>query len=361
VSSTNSSGPRYRVRAFPRPDGLGLTVVAMPLTDADQALHRLLEVEGLVIGVVILVLALIAWWLVRLGLRPLARMGATADAIAAGDLSRRVSPADERTEVGRLGLALNGMLTQIERAFADREASENRLRRFLADASHELRTPLASVRGYAELFRIGAVRDSVETAKAMTRIEQEPARMGALVEDMLRLARLDQLPEPSRAPVDLSKLLADAADDARVSAPNRSISVAADGETIVEGDASHLRQIVGNLTRNALVHTPDGTPIELRVSRADAKVTLEVRDHGPGLPTSDPALLFERFWRADPDRGRGPAGAGLGLSIVAALVTAHAGTVRAENAEGGGARFLVTLPAYARDVTRAAGPSESAA
>jgi two-component system OmpR family sensor kinase len=324
--------------------------VAVPLRDVDQTLHRLLRVEALVIAGVLVALGALAWLLVRLGLRPLDRMGETAGAIAAGDLSRRVTPATPRTEVGRLGLALNSMLAQIEKAFAERQASENRLRRFLADASHELRTPLTSIRGYAEVFRTGAARSDAEKEKAMSRIEDEAKRMGAMVEDLLTLARLDQLPDIARKPVDLTRLAEDAAGDARAAAPDRAISVdAPGGEVVVLGDASKLRQVIGNLTRNALVHTPPGTPFELTVARGGDQAMLTVRDHGPGLPTDDADALFERFWRADPGRGRGPAGAGLGLSIVAAIVHAHGGSVHGENAPGGGASFSVRLPAAADD------------
>ena len=345
ITVSSGSGTDYRALAFPSRDFGGTTIVALPLNEVDRTLNRLLLVEGLVIAGVLTVLALGAWWLVRLGLRPLDRMGRTADAIAAGDLSRRVEPADERTEVGRLGLALNAMLAQIERAFGERQASENRLRRFLADASHELRTPLASIRGYAELFRIGATREPGETEKAMTRIEDESARMGRLVEDMLTLARLDQLPETSRVAVDLAELARDAGDDARAAAPDRAVTVTSNpDDVIVLGDQSQLRQVIGNLVRNALVHTPAGSPVELRVSEDGGEGVLEVRDHGPGLPTSDVEALFERFWRADPGRGRGPAGAGLGLSIAAALVDAHGGSVHAANAADGGAVFIVRLP-----------------
>lgn len=335
---------RYRVLAFPDRETAATTVVAMPLNEVDRTLNRLLLVLGLVIGGVLIVLAASAWWLVRLGLRPLDRMAATADAIAAGDLSRRVEPADGRTEVGRLGLALNSMLHQIEKAFGERAASENRLRRFLADASHELRTPLASIRGYAELFRIGATREEGETEKAMSRIEDESARMGSLVEDMLTLARLDQLPETARVPVDLGELIGDAAHDARAAAPDRAITVEAADDVVVRADEAQLRQVLGNLVRNALVHTPPGTPVELSARNEGNEAVLEVRDHGPGLPTSDVQSLFERFWRADPGRGRSAGGAGLGLSIVAALVDAHGGRVSAASAPDGGAVFTVRLP-----------------
>ncbi len=284
----------------------------------------------------------------RLGLRPLDRIAETAGAIAAGDLSRRVTPATERTEVGRLGLALNAMLAQIERAFREREASENRLRQFLADASHELRTPLAAIRGYAELFRLGAATDPERAASSMQRIEEEAKRMGELVENLLMLARLDQLPETAREPVEVSSLVADAAEDARVTAPDRQINFDAGGPVTVMGDAAQLRQVVSNLVRNALVHTPAGTPVDLHVRKNRDEAVLEVRDYGKGLPAEDSEVLFERFWRADPGRGRGAAGAGLGLSIVRAVVEAHGGRVAAANAPGGGATFTVRLPLAAQ-------------
>jgi two-component system, OmpR family, sensor kinase len=350
VGSVGGSGDRYRVLAEPTGNLPGVTIVAIPLREVDQTLDRLLVVEGLVIAGVLATLAALAWWLVGVGLRPLERMGRTADAIATGELSRRVEVANERTEVGRLGIALNGMLAQIERAFAERQASEDRLRRFLADASHELRTPLVAIRGYAELFRTGAARRPEDTEKAMSRIENESARMGTLVEDLLALARLDQLPKVASHPVGLADLARDAADDARAAAPERTITVEADDETWVLGDQSHLRQVIGNLVRNALVHTPAGTQVDLRVAVEDGQGVLEVRDHGDGLPTDDADAMFERFWRADPGRGRGRGGAGLGLSIVAAIVDAHGGSVSAANAPDGGAVFTVRLPVSRRPV-----------
>ena len=215
VGSAHGSGVNFRVLSEPTGDQPGATIIAIPLTDVSQTLHRLFVVETLVILGILAALAALAWWVVRLGLRPLDRIAETAGAIAAGDLSRRVTPATERTEVGRLGLALNAMLAQIERAFREREASERRLRQFLADASHELRTPLAAIRGYAELFRLGAANDPERAASSMQRIEDEAKRMGDLVENLLMLARLDQVPETTREPVELSSLVADAAEDAR--------------------------------------------------------------------------------------------------------------------------------------------------
>ena len=339
----SDGGPRYRVIA--ERTATGETVVAaVPLTEVDAALSRLLRNEGLIFAAVLLALGAGTWLVVRVGLRPLDAIGATAGAIAAGDLSRRVEPAEPRTEVGRLGLSLNAMLARLEDAFAERRASEERLRRFLADASHELRTPLSSIRGYAELFRIGAAAQPEDVAKAMARIEDESARMGVLVEDLLALARLDEVREQVREPVDLAALAADAADDARAVAPDRSIELHEDGAAVVDGDPGQLRQVLANLVRNALVHTPAGTAIEISVSAADGHATLAVRDFGPGLPTDDPSELFQRFWRADPGRGRGRAGAGLGLAIVAGVVAAHGGRATAQDAGGGGARFEVVLP-----------------
>jgi two-component system, OmpR family, sensor kinase len=336
---------RYRVYAAPDPAGSGSAIVAIPLTDVDQTLRRLLAALALVAGGVLLVLGFAAWGVVRVGLLPLDRMGHTAGAIAGGDLSHRVASTDPRTEVGRLGIALNAMLDRLESAFTARKASEDRLRQFLADASHELRTPLASIRGYAELFRMGAARDPADVAKAMRRIEEEAARMGVLVEDLLMLARLDEVADAPHTELDLGRLVADAADDARATAPDREIASAVDGETTVLGDAHQLRQVLANLMRNALVHTPAGTPIELSAARSDGEVRIEVRDHGPGLPTGNPAELFERFWRSEGGRKQGRGGAGLGLAIVAGIVDAHHGRVEARNAPDGGASFVVHLPA----------------
>jgi two-component system, OmpR family, sensor kinase len=345
VSGQDGAGTRYRVLAVHDPRDSTINVAAIPLRATDDNLERLLIVEALVVAAVLGLLAIVSWLVVRVGLLPLDRMGHTAGAIAGGDLSHRVESADPRTEVGRLGIALNAMLDRLERAFGEREASEDRLRRFLADASHELRTPLASIRGYAELFRMGAAREPADVEKAMRRIEDEAARMGALVEDLLTLARLDEVADAPHHRVDVGSIVRDAVDDARATAPDREIDARIDGPAVVLGDADQLRQVLGNLLRNALVHTPAGSPIELRVGQVDGDVRLEVRDHGPGLPAGDPAALFERFWRSEGGRERGKGGAGLGLAIVAAIVDAHGGQVEAANAAGGGASFVVRLPA----------------
>ncbi len=344
ITTVDTSGVSYRVLAQRDPVG-DVNVVAVPLHATDQTLHRLLAVELLVIAGVLALLGGFAWIVVRVGLLPLDRMGHTAAAIAGGDLSHRVETTDPRTEVGRLGMSLNSMLDRLEDAFAEREESQERLRAFIADASHELRTPLASIRGYAELYRMGAARSDADVEKAMRRIEDEGARMGVLVEDLLTLARLDEIRQAPHAEVDVAKLARDAVDDTRATAPDRDIALHVERPATVLGDADQLRQVLANLLRNALVHTPAGTPVEVSITPG---VRLEVRDHGPGLPTDDPDALFERFWRAEGGRERGKGGAGLGLAIVAAIVSAHGGTVSAANADGGGARFVVELPANGR-------------
>jgi len=353
TGATGAEG-RYRVIAFAATfstttgtTSSGTAVVAISLADVDATLHKLLLVELLVTLSVIVAVGALAWWLIRVGLRPLTQMEHAAADIAAGDLSRRVETTDEHTEVGRLGLALNVMLEKIESAFAQRSASEARLRRFVADASHELRTPLTSIRGYAELFRRGARSRPEDLEKSMQRIEDESARMGVLVDDLLLLARLDHGPKLDHGPVDLALVATDAVNDARVVQPDRPIDVSADGPVIVEGDDARLRQVAANLMSNALEHTPRATPVHVRVSRDGEHAVLEVADEGPGLDDEHAAKVFDRFFRVDPARARDNGGVGLGLAIVAAIVEAHGGTVAVETSPGAGARFIVRLPVSA--------------
>ena len=339
------SGTHYRVLVTPL-DGPfnGALVVAIPLTDVDQTLHHLLFIELLVAGCVLGALAILAWLVVQMGLRPLQKMGETAGAIAAGDLSRRVQPADDYTEVGRLGLALNSMLGQIEQAFAERTASEARLRRFVADASHELRTPLTSIRGYAELFRRGANARPDDLAKAMQRIEEAAARMGVLVEDLLLLARLDQGRPLEYESVDLTRVAGAAVDDLRVTSPDRTVQFESNGAVVVNGDEHRLRQVLANLLENARTHTPPSTPIEVKVGVDGDDALIEVRDEGPGMSEEDAARAFERFYRADPSRARESGGAGLGLAIVSAITEAHGGSTEVVTAPGEGATFRIRIP-----------------
>ena len=343
-TASSTDGIDYRTEATgPLPDR-GTLVVGIPLTEAQATLHRLVRIELLVtLGVIVLVAGL-AWWLVRVGLRPLEGIGETAGAIAAGDLSRRVEPADDRTEVGRLGTSLNTMLAQIEVAFEERRASEARLRRFIADASHELRTPLTSIRGYAELFRRGASARPEDLATSMARIEAEAERMGVLVDDLLLLARLDQGRPLEHDPVDLARVAADAVDAARAIDPARPIELDASAPAMLPGDAGRLRQVLDNLLENARVHSPAGTPTRVQVRRDGTDVVLTVADEGPGMDADTATRAFERFYRGDPARSRATGGAGLGLSIVAAIVEAHGGTVALLPTDTG-ATFEVRIPA----------------
>jgi two-component system OmpR family sensor kinase len=333
----------YRVLAQALPNG-GVLVVAIPQSDVIQTLSRLLTIEALVALGVLLGLGALSYWMVRRELRPLGRIEETAGAIAAGDLSRRVDTADPRTEVGRLGVSLNAMLQQIEQAFAERKASEDRLRRFLADASHELRTPLTSIRGYSELFRRGASVRPDDLATSMRRIEEEAARMGVLVDELLVLARLDQGRPLDHAPVDLVRIAEDAVADARAVDPTREITIEVPAMEMLTGDEARLREVAANLLANALAHTPPGTPVEVRVDDDGPNVVLRVSDSGSGLSAEERTHVFEPFYRSDPSRERGSGGAGLGLSIVAAIVAAHGGNVTALPSDGTGATFRVLLP-----------------
>jgi two-component system, OmpR family, sensor kinase len=345
VPSTPRSKLRYRVAVVPLQSGAGAVAVAVPLGDVDQTLDRLVLVEAIVVAALLIVLIGVGWAVIRLALRPLDQMSRVANEITEGDLSRRVSPATKRTEIGRLGLSLNRMLVRIEEAFAGRARSEERQRQFLIDASHELRTPLASIRGYAELFRLGPARDPEALERAMARIESEAARMGVLVEDLLALARLDELPESRRVPVDLEELTAQAVADARAMAPGRPIILSCPDARDVLGDPDGLRQVLTNLLSNAVIHTPPDGPIEVTVHRDGSQAVVEVSDHGAGLPPGAEQQVFERFWRAEAGRTRDDGGSGLGLSIVRAIVLAHDGAVEAANRPEGGAVFTVRLPA----------------
>jgi len=336
---------RFRMTDWPENSfGGEFVVLAIPLTDVQSTLSQLLQLEILIAVGVVTATALLAMLIIQVGLRPLQKMGGVAADIAAGDLTKRVEPATPTTEIGRLGLALNGMLSQIEAAFAERTESNNRLRRFIADASHELRTPLTSIRGYSEMLRRGANESPSDAELARRRIEEESVRMSTLVDDMLLIARLDQGRPLERKPVDLQTIATDAAADARAVAPQRQITLTAPGSVVVEGDDLRLRQVVGNLVRNALVHTPQQTAVEIAVSTENGTGRMSVVDHGPGLQAKEMERIFEPFYRADPSRSRDSGGAGLGLSIVSAVVGAHGGTVNVKETSGGGVTFEVELP-----------------
>ena len=342
----------WRARVFALEDGY--VVIAESTAEILVAARRLALI-CLSVGVVILGIATIAGVaLVRLGLRPLTEIERTAGEIAAGDFSSRISLTSSETEVGRLAASLNAMLAQIEVAFGERDRTEQRLRRFVADASHELRTPLATIRGNAELVRTGVVAGPDEVSRVLGRIESESIRMAALVEDLLLLARLDTTRVLERRPVDLLTVAADAAADAAVLAPHRRISVRNpveppwhDSPPIALGDDARLRQVVTNLVGNAVQHTPSGTAIEIEVGVRDHRVELAVVDHGPGLLPGNEERVFERFYREDPGRGRSRGGTGLGLAIASALAEKHGGNLSYQPTTGGGSTFRLSLPAEA--------------
>ncbi|MCU1352623.1 MAG: histidine kinase [Acidimicrobiales bacterium] len=319
-----------------------VVVVALPLASVTGPLHRLVLFETAAGAVLLAVIAGGALLIMRRGLRPLEQMAGSARTITAGDLSQRVTPSDDRSEVGQLGLALNTMLAEIETAFREREATEARLRQFLADASHELRTPLTSIQGFAELFRLGASSDHVDLPVMMRRIEQESARMKSLVEDLLLLARLDETRASEPGPVDLAVLAADACSDAVAADPGRPVTLDAPEPVTLAADGDHLRQALANLVTNALRHTPSGTAVDVSAHTEGNEAVLSVRDHGEGLSPAALQHAFDRFWQAD--EARTGAGAGLGLAIVAAVALEHDGTVTAANAPGGGAVFTLRLP-----------------
>ncbi|GAA2689593.1 MULTISPECIES: sensor histidine kinase [Nonomuraea] len=325
---------------------MALTTPEALLAASEELTSRIALVLAGTSAFALVCLTVLAAHLARRGLRPLDRIVEAAAHIGSGDLDRRIESAPPGTEVGRLAHALNAMLVQLERAFRQREASEERLRRFIADASHELRTPIATIRGYAELFRRGAHDRPEDLARAMHRIEAESARMGLLVEEMLLLARLDQGRPLEREPVSLVSLAADAVADTRAVDPSRSITLEYGTPVVVTGDPARLRQVVANLLTNVLHHTPEGTAANVRVAEEDGFAVLEVSDEGPGLTSEQAERVFERFYRGDhrqPEAQRG-GGAGLGLSIVASVVAAHGGLATASSAQDKGTTFTVRIP-----------------
>lgn len=335
TAGSQTGSMRYRVRASIDLGQSTVLIVALSLRDVDSTLDRLLLIELLVTLAVLAAVVGLGLWTVRLGLRPLEAIGKTADAITAGDLSLRVERAESKTEVGRLGLALNAMLGRIEE-------SDRRLRRFVADASHELRTPLTAVRAYAELFQRGADRRPDDLARAMTGISRESERMSVIVEDLLLLARLDEGRPLERAPVDVADVVREAVETARTVDPDRPVELTIES-AVVLGDRERLRQIVDNLLGNVRAHTPAGASARVAVRTADGLAHIEVEDSGPGIEPEELERVFERFFRTDQSRARASGGVGLGLSIVAAVAGAHGGSVSARS-QPGGSTFEITLP-----------------
>lgn len=312
-------------------------VVGLPLAEADAAHRRLLIGLGVAALVVVTATAVAAWWVIRLGLRPIRRMTEAADAIARGEVGRRVEHPSPRTEAGRLGLAFNVMLDE-------REGTEARLRRFLSDASHELRTPLTSIRGYVDLYRRGGLGGGRDLDDAMRRIGGESARMAALVEDLLLLARLDEGRPLADEPVELAALVRDTVSDAAAVQPERPVRAVAAGPLLLRGDEARLRQVIAAVVTNALVHTEPTTPVGVEAVNDGAVHVITISDDGPGMAPEVAAHAFERFFRGDPARSRNRGGSGLGLAIVRSIVEAHGGTVTLRSAVGAGTSVRIVLP-----------------
>lgn len=350
TGSTQPGGPQFRVRAWVLSNGDQL-ILALPLDQTAATLDRLLTIEVAVTAAALVAAVGLGWLAVRLGLRPLTEIETTAEAIAAGDLDRRVPGDTAPTEVGSLARTLNAMLGQIQDAFAARDAteaelraSEGRLRRFVADASHELRTPIAAVSAYAELFDLGARARPDDLNRVMTGIRSETGRMSHLVEELLLLARLDEGRAIERQPVELVSLASEAIAAAAAISTDWPVRLEAAQPVEIVGDSARLRQVLDNLLANVRAHTPPGTRSTVSVKRDGDLAVVSVADEGPGLTDADIKLVFERFYRADHSRSRDRGGSGLGLAIVAAIVNAHDGTVAANSNPAGGATFTITLP-----------------
>ena len=335
--------PDVRALALVLPTGMGSVIAANSLEEVDKTLSQLRFLFFFLGLIAIFLTALVSRWIIAISLRPLDKVEETAEAIAAGDLSARLPAAKPDTEVGRLTTSLNMMLSRIEQSFTVKVESENKLRRFVADASHELRTPLTAIRGFAELHRQGAVSGEEKTKELISRIEGESIRMSSLVEDLLLLARLDQARELDFEAVDLNTLIVEVVASAKAAGPNHPIELnLPQRELFVLGDSRRIHQVVANLLANARTHTPLGTKINVTARETLAEVIIEVADNGPGLSKSDQERIFERFFRADPARVRNSGeGSGLGLSIVDAVMKAHGGYVSVKSELDKGATFTL--------------------
>ena len=336
----------FRVLARLLPSGAGSAIAAISLEDVERTLGRL-QLLFLFIGLLVLLLVgVVSRTAIRLSMKPLTAVEGTAEAIANGDLSARLPDAKPNSEVGRLTASLNSMLARIEEAFSVQRRSEEKLRRFVADASHELRTPLTAIRGFAELHRQGAITGEEKTRELVGRIESESKRMSALVEDLLTLARLDQARPISHEALDIKKLVDDVTQAVRAGNPQANISEELPEEEIfIIGDSVKVYQAVLNLAVNAAIHTPAGTPITISAVAREKNIQISVRDLGPGLTPEQQSKVFERFYRVDQSRTRnGAEGSGLGLSIVQAIMEAHHGSVSIESELGRGTTFTLTFP-----------------
>ncbi len=334
-----------RAIAFVLPSNLGSVVISVSLDSVERTLHELSWLFLLISIAVLILIGLISRWIITLSLKPLLEVEVTAAAIVGGDLSARLPELQPSTEVGRLTQSLNTMLSRIEESFDQKNASESKLRRFVADASHELRTPLTAIRGFAELHRQGAVAGEEKTKELIGRIEKESIRMGSLVEDLLLLARIDEARPFALEPVNLSTVIEESVASARAAGPDHPITTHVPEDLHVLGDNKRIHQAIANLLANARTHTPINTAIEVSAEENENEITISVKDFGPGLSISDQTRIFERFFRADPSRARHAGeGSGLGLSIVDAVMKAHDGSVTVLSSPGNGATFTLHFP-----------------
>jgi two-component system, OmpR family, sensor kinase len=336
------------IRAIARllPSGVGTVVISVALDSVERTLQGLTGIFFLISLLVLVVIGFVTRSLIKLSLKPLNRIEETAAAIAEGDLSARLPSVNPRTEVGRLTKSLNTMLSRIEKSFEVQTESEDKLRRFVADASHELRTPLTAIRGFAELHRQGAVVGEEKTRELVSRIEKESIRMSTLVEDLLLLARLDQSRELTFDPVDINYLVNEAIASARAAGPDHEITITSNAdEVFVLGDSMRIHQAIANLLANARTHTPAGSKIKVEIFQDESSTQISVSDNGPGLSQEDQSRIFERFFRADPARVRASGeGSGLGLAIVDAIMKAHGGSVSVDSTLGLGSTFKIVFP-----------------
>jgi len=345
--TVHTENPRTSTRAvaYVLPSNLGSVVIAVSLTSVEKTLQELSFLFLLISLAVLLLIGLISRWLITLSLKPLLEVEVIAAAIAGGDLSARLPEIHPATEIGRLTKSLNTMLGRIEESFQQKNESESKLRRFVADASHELRTPLTAIRGFAELHRQGAVTGEEKTKELVGRIEKESIRMGSLVEDLLLLARMDEARPHTLEPVDLTHLIEESVASALAAGPDHPIEVDVPADLYVLGDTKRIHQALGNLLANARTHTPSGTLIKVSAATNEIETTIAVKDSGPGLSESDQIRIFERFFRVDPSRARHAGeGSGLGLSIVDAVMKAHGGTVSVDSEIGKGSTFTLHFP-----------------
>jgi two-component system OmpR family sensor kinase len=351
-ASEKSRGKSWRMVAVPLTSLPGSIVVALP-TGSNNALLAQYGVIGFSFGLLLLTLSALSIWLtISSALRPLAEVERTAKAVAGGDISQRLIEREGKTEIGRLNAALNSMLGSIESALNSRNKTLDQMRRFVADASHELRTPLVSVRGYAELYRMGALKNESDVAEAMGRIESEAIRMSGLVESLLALARLDEGKPLVLVDSDVAAVSRDAARDASVADQKREIQVvnlagqplADDAEVRASVDVNALRQVFTNLLANASRFSPIDRPISIALGPVGTDLVIEVIDHGEGIPKQLRDKVFERFYRVDNSRNAETGGSGLGLAIVQSIVLSHRGTIKVLETKGGGATFKVTIP-----------------